>query len=195
MRTTASRLAVVLALALAAPAARADLKLGYVDSPRAMTEVEEGKAVMGALQRELQDKEKQAKLKFDELARLQEDFQKQQMIMTPEAKSAKIAEVERKNIEAQEFAMKLQQELTAKEREAKQALFEKLSAVVRAIAEAEGFTMVLEARGAVIYAPTSLDLTNEVIRKFNAKFPGSAAKKADAPAKKADAPAPAPAKK
>jgi outer membrane protein len=188
------RLTAAAALALAAPGARAEVKLGYVDFQRAIKEVEEGKAAGAALQRDFQEKQKQLNQKSDEVKRLQEEFQKQSLLMTPEAKAAKGAEIERKMMETQEFYVKLQQDLSGREREAMRPLADKMTAIVREIAEAEAFTMVMdrEASG-IIYAPASLDLTNELIRKFNAKYPGSGAKKADAPAKKADAPAPAPA--
>jgi outer membrane protein len=185
----------VLALALAAaPAARAELKLGYVDFQRAIKEVEEGKATGAILKKDADEKQKQLNTRMEELKRLQEDLQKQAQILTPEARAAKVAEVERKTMETQEIYMRLQQELSAKEREAMRPLADKMTAVAKEIAEAEGFTMIFDRESAgLVYAPPALDLTNELIRKFNAKFPpGSKApapKPAAAPAPKADAPA------
>lgn len=183
-----------LALALAAaPAARAEIKLGYVDFQRAVKEVEEGKATGALLKRDAEEKQKQLNVRMEELKRLQEDLQKQAQILTPEARAAKAAEVERKTMETQEIYVKLQQELSQKERDAMRPLADKMTAVAREIAEADGFTMIFDRDSAgLVYAPPALDLTNELIRKFNAKFPAGAKgapKKADAPAPKADAPA------
>lgn len=191
MTRTLRLAAAVLALA-AAPAARAELKLGYVDFQRAIKEVEEGKVTGAALKKEADEKQKQLNARMDELRKLQEDFQKQAQILTPEARAAKAAEVERKTMETQEIYVKLQQELSAKEREAMRPLADRLTAVTREIAEAEGFTMIFDRESAgLVYAPAALDLTNELIRKYNAKFPPGAAKAAKpaAPAPKADAPA------
>ena len=181
--TTALRLA-ALTLALAsAPAARAEQKLGYVDFQRAIKEVEEGKATGAALKKEADEKQRQLNARMDELRRLQEDFQKQAQILTPEARAAKAAEVERKTMETQETYMKLQQELSAKERDAMRPLADRLTAVAKEIAETDGFTMIFDRESAgLVYAPASLDLTNELIRKYNAKFPASAAKAAPKPA-------------
>lgn len=186
---TVTRLAVLtLALALA-PAARAEQKLGYVDFQRAIKEVEEGKAAGASLKRDFDEKQKQLNGKSEEVKRLQEEFQKQAALLTPEAKAAKGAEIERKMMETQEFYVKLQQDLSGKEREAMRPLADKMTAIVREIAEAEGFTMVFDRDSAgLIWAPTSLDLTNELIRKYNAKYPAGGAKKAEGAAKKADAP-------
>lgn len=192
--STAVRLA-ALCLALAvAPAARAELKLGYVDFQRAIKEVEEGKATGATLKRDADEKQKQLNGRMEELKRLQEDLQKQAQVLTSEARASKAAEVERKMMETQEIYMRLQQELSSKEREAMRPLADKMTAVAREIAESDGFTMIFDRDSAgLVYAPTALDLTNELIRKYNAKFPGAAKaaapKKADAPAPKADAPA------
>jgi outer membrane protein len=189
--------ALVLALA-AAPAARAELKLGYVDFQRAIKEVEEGKVTGATLKKYADEKQKELNGRSDEVKRLQDELQKQAQILTPEARTAKVAEVERKMMEAQEIYMRLQQDLSAREREAMRPLSDKLIAVAREIAEADGFTMIFDRDSAgLVFAPASLDLTNELIRKYNAKFPVGA-KAAAAPPRKADAPAPkadAPAKK
>lgn len=183
---------------LAAPAARAaDLKIGYVDLPRAVNEVEEGKAAKAQLKKDFDEKQKQLDQRTDEVKRLDADFQKQAMVMAPDAKAAKAAEIDRKKMEVQQFFVGLQQDLAGREREVTRGIFDKLIGVVRELAEAEGFTMVLD-RSSVLYAPPSLDVTNELVRKYNARY---GAGKAAAPAKKADAPAPtkkdaaAPAKK
>ncbi len=188
-----------LALALAPAAARAEAKFGYVDLQRALEEIDEGKAAKAQLKKEFDEKQKQLDQRTDEVKRLDADFQKQAMVMAPDAKAAKAAEIERKKVEVQQFFVGLQQELAGKEREVTRGIFDKMVGMVREQAEAEGFTMVFD-RNTVLYAPPSLDITNELVRKYNARHgagKGGAAKKADAPAPtKKDAPAPtAPAKK
>ena len=187
--------AVLLALA-AAPAARAELKLGYVDFQRAVKEVEEGKATGAVLKKDAEEKQARLNGRMEEVKRLQDELQKQAQILTPEARAAKAAEVERKMMETQEIYMKLQQELSGKEREAMRPLADKMTGVAREIAEADGFTFIFDRDSAgLVFAPAALDLTNELIRKYNAKYPAGAAKAATpapkpaAPAPKADAPA------
>jgi len=199
------RIAAVAALALAltpAAARAADSKFGYVDLQRALEEIDEGKGAKAQLKKDFDEKQKQLDQRTDEVKKLDADFQKQSLVMAPDAKAAKAAEIERKKVEVQQFFVGLQQELAAREREVTRGIFDKMVGMVRELAEAEGFTMVFD-RNTVLYAPPSLDVTNELVRKYNARYgagKGAAApKKADAPAptKKADAPAaaPAPAKK
>jgi len=79
--------------------------------------------------------------------------------------------------------MKLQQELSVKERDAMRPLNDKMMVLAREIAQADGFTVIVDrAESGIVYAPESLDLTNELIRKFNARFPAGKAAAKPAPA-------------
>jgi outer membrane protein len=176
------------ALALAPAATRAaETKFGYVDLQRALEEIDEGKAAKAQLKKDFDEKQKQLDQRTDEVKKLDADFQKQAMVMSPDAKAAKGAEIDRKKVEVQQFFVGLQQDLATREREVTRGLFDKMIALVRELAEAESFTMVLD-RNTVLYAPPSLDVTNELVRKYNARF--GAGKKDAAPVRKADAPAP-----
>jgi outer membrane protein len=183
----ASTLAALLAAALLAPAAAraADLKIGYVDLQRAVSEVEEGKTARAQLKKEFDEKQKKLDEKEAELKRLQGEFEKQAVVLSEQAKKEKAAELERKFGEAQALLRQLQQELGGRERELMSALFDKMGQIVKEIAESEGLTYVLEKNQAgILYAPSSLDVTNELVRKYNARFAKKGAPAASTPAKK-----------
>ena len=82
----------------------------------------------------------------------------------------------------QQTYMRHQQDLAGKEEEATQPIVERLQRIIGKIAAAENFTMVLDKNAGVVFAKPHLDLTNEVIRRFNA-----GEEKGAAPAKKAAA--------
>jgi outer membrane protein len=186
--TTRIAATAAVALALAPLAARAaDLKLAYVDLQRALEEIDEGKGAKAQLKKDFDEMQKKLDQRTDEVKKLDADFQKQALVMAPDAKASKAAEIDRKKNEVQQFFVGLQQELAGKEREVTRGIFDKMIGMVRELAEAEGITMVLD-RNTVLYAPASLDVTNELVRKYNARF--GAGGKVAAPAKKADAPAP-----
>jgi outer membrane protein len=178
-------------LALAAGAARAEVKLGVVDLQRALNEVDEGKAAKAVLKHDFDEKQKQIDAKKVEFEKMKAEFDKQSVVMADQAKREKATELDRKALELQQLFMALQKDLSEREREVTRGIFEKMAAIVREIAEADGFTMVLERTDAgIVYFPVSLDLTNELIRKYNAKHPGGAAPAA----KKSDGAKPSPAK-
>jgi outer membrane protein len=174
MRTTAA-LSLVAALALGAlPAhARAEGRIAFVDLQRALNSVDEGKLAKESLKREFDQKQKMLDDKKAEFDRMRQDFEKQAVVMSDDARKQKQGELERKGMELQSFFVQLQKELSEREREATRGIFDKMHALVREIAEQEGVSAVVSAE-ALVYADPALDLTNELVRKYNARHkPGA----------------------
>src|SRR6266540_2044152 len=174
--------ATLLALALAVlPAlARAEQKVGVVDLQRALNEVDEGKAAKALLKRDFDEKQRQLDVKKSEFDKLQADLEKQAVVMSDAAKKDRAADLDRRARELQGLFVQLQKDLSERERDATKGIFDRMANIVREIAEADGVTMVFEKGAGVVYAPASLDLTNELIRKYNARHPagsGAAASK------------------
>jgi outer membrane protein len=175
MRTLAT-LALAVALAPAVALAQSP-KLGYVDLRRAVDETDEGKAARASLKKDFDEKQKQLDVRRDDFEKAQQEFEKQAVVMSDQAKRDKAGELERKARELASLFQQLQTDLSKREGEAMRGIIDRMTGVVREIAEADGFTIVFERNDAgIMYAPASLDLTNELIRKYNARFPGGAAK-------------------
>jgi outer membrane protein len=195
MRNTFIAVAVALAVAVPRPSRAADLKIGYVNLQQAVNEVEEGKAARAALKKEFDQKQKMLDDKQVEFKKLTDDFEKQSVVMSEDAKRDKQAEFQRRYVELQGLFAQMQKELTDREREMMKGIFDKMEAIIREIAESEGFTFVFEqANSGLIVAPPANNLTSELVRKYNTRYkaggaPAGDKKKADAPAKKPAAPA------
>ena len=171
MKTSLSK-ALLLVVALAPALARAEQKIGFVDLQRALNEVDEGKAAKALLKKDFDEKQKQLDGKKAEFDKLQADLEKQAVVMSDAAKKDKATELDRRARELQGLFMQLQKDLSDRERDATKGIYDRMAVIVREIAEAEGFSVVLEKNAGLIYAPTSLDLTNELIRKYNSRHPG-----------------------
>jgi len=170
MRSIVSALALVAALAPAA--ASAQQKIGFVDLQRALNEVDEGKAAKALLKKDFDEKQKQIDARKTEFEKLQADFEKQATVMSEQARKDKAADLDRRARELQALFMNLQKDLSDRERDATKGIFDRMSQIVGEMAEADGFTMVLERNSGLVYAQPSLDVTNELIRKYNARHPG-----------------------
>jgi outer membrane protein len=185
------------ALAIAAPltlsgVARADIKLGYVDLQRALLEVEEGRSAKARLQKILEDKQKDLDKEQEALRKEKELLDKQASAMSEETRVAKQTELQKKLFDLAQRWEKGKAEMAQKERTELQSIFQKMDPIIAEIAQREGFTMVFEKTDSgLVYAPASLDVTNELVRRYNDKFKGGGAK-AEAPKKdtaaKTDAP-------
>lgn len=171
---------------LAAPAVRAQ-KIGYVDVQRAVQEVEEGKSARDRLKKELDDRRGQLDKKKGELERMKADFDKQAPVLSEEAKKKKMEELQKAFMEAQASADQMREELTGKEQEAMASISRRMIQIVGEVSDKEKFDFVLD-KAVLLYAPPAQDMTNEVVRRYNEKFPGAPKapeKKAPAPEKKA----------
>jgi outer membrane protein len=162
-------LAVVAAFFLAAMPAAAEGKIGIVDLQRALNEVEEGATAKAALKKEFDDKQKQLDARQNELKQMKDELDAQATMMTPEKKAEKVAELQRKLMEVQQIYMTLQQDLSKREQEATARIFEKMAIILRQVGEEDGFDAIVE-RTAVPYFKPSLDVTNELIRRYNAAY-------------------------
>lgn len=180
-----------LGLALAATPAAAQVKLGYVDLQRALNEVDEGKAAKALLKKDFEEKQRQLDTKKAEFEKLNADFEKQAALMNDQAKRDKAGDLQRRMVDLQQVYQQLQNDLAQREQEMTGGIYGRMRIIVKEIAEADGFTMVFEER-ALQYVQPSLDLTNELIRKYNSKHPSTGAP--PAAAKKAPPKAAAPAK-
>jgi outer membrane protein len=175
--------------------ARAELKIGYVDLQRALLEVEEGRTAKAKLQGILDAKQKEIDKEQEDLRKEKEVLDKQASAMSEETRVSKQTELQKKLFDLAQRWEKGKQEMANRERTELQGIFQKMDPIIASIAQREGFTLVFEKTDSgLVYAPQSLDLTNELVRLYNDQHKGgkgggtAAPGKAVAPAPKGDAP-------
>lgn len=178
--------AVLAALTLAPAARAADTRFIVVDFQRAMMECDEGKSAIAVIKKESEERGKQLEAKGKELEGMLADFDKQASLMNEQAKQAKIEELQKRRAELNQSMMKLQDEVNDRLSVASKAVGDKMKALVKSIAETEGYQVVLD-RAAVAWVAPSLDITQEVIRKYNAKHGAGSTKATPKPASGAKA--------
>lgn len=169
----------VIAAGLIRPALAEEMKLGFVDLRRALYETEDGRKARASLKKVFDQKQKELDEQQEEVKKAIEDLNKKRTLLPAETVRQKEAELQERVGKVQQTYMRHQQDLAGKEEEATQPIVERLQRIIGKIATAENFTMVLDKSAGVVYAKPHLDLTNEVIRRFNA-----GEEKGSAPAKK-----------
>ncbi len=147
-------------------AARAD-KFAFVDMQRAMEETDDGKKAKAKLKSDFDRKQKELDEKQEELKKRKDAFDKKSSVMKPEALQAEQKDLQDRFVALQQIYQRLQTDLGQKEQEATRGIFAKLQGVLGKIAEREHITLVLE-KSAIMWGAPSLDITNEVIRMYNA---------------------------
>jgi outer membrane protein len=175
------------ALSLALPlTASAQPKFGYVDYQQVLLAVEDGKSAKTRLQKWLEDRQKEIDREQEALRKEKETLDKQASAMSEDTRMQKGAELQKKVLELAQKWDRYRAEAAGRERQEMEPIVDKIDQVIAKIAERDGFTFIFEKRDSgLVYAQTQYDLSNEVIRAYNA-LPKSAAPKApSAPAKDA----------
>jgi len=178
MRRLLLPLLTITALLLPGLASAAEVKIGYVNLQRALNEVDEGQAARDRLKAQFEKSQKQLDQEQQALKKKKEELDKKRLAMDEATLRQKMSELDQELVRVSGLYAKLQKELSTAEAEATKEIFGKMQQLVGEIAQAEGFTYVFEANEAgLIYGPPALDLTNDLVRKYNATYKVSASKK------------------
>ncbi len=152
---------------LAGPAMAKDMKLGYVDMPRALNEVQDGKNAKAKLKKDFEGKQIELDRLQNELKEKRDAFEKQQGMMKADVKQRKAEELQRSFMDLQQTYAKLQKELMAKESALTQGIYQKLSLVIDSIGDRDGYTLIMDIGDTVLYHKSHMDLTDEIIKEYN----------------------------
>jgi outer membrane protein len=145
-----------------------DVKLGYVDLQRALNETEDGRKAKSSLKKVFDQKQKELDEQQEELKKAIEDLDKKRTLLPAEKVREKETELQGRMQKVQQTYLRHQQDLSGKEQEATAKIFERMNRIIAKIATAENFTMILDkTQSAVLFAKPHLDLTNELIRRYN----------------------------
>ncbi len=168
-------LAFAVAVSVATPSL-AEGKVAVVDLQRALNEVEEGAEAKAKLKAEFDVKQRSLDEKQNKLKAMKEELDQKGMMMNADKKAEMQSTMQRDLMEVQQLYFQMQQELTARESEATGAIFQKMGVILQSMGREDGYTMIVE-KSSVLYAKNHLDLTNELIRRYNKSYPLKKAKK------------------
>jgi outer membrane protein len=173
MKTKLSWMGLVLAvcMGMTAVAGAADVRFAIIDFQRILDDSRAGKAAQETINQEGRQMEAELKAKGDALEQMKEQLQKDAMVMNQETREAKEREF---RIQVNDFR-ESQQEFAKKARElqirAMGKIRHEVDALAKAYAEEKKFTLMIEKQEAgVIYAPAEVDVTDEIIRRYDAQF-------------------------
>jgi outer membrane protein len=161
--------AVAAVLALAVPAF-ADVKIGIVDLQRALNESAAGKKAKEQFKVEFDRMQGSLKGEKDKLDKMKEDLDKQGAVLKPDDRKAKADEFDRRQRDLRRKLEDSDAELRKKDQELTGDILKDLAVVIQEIGQRDNYTVVLEnSSSSVLYGAKSIDMTDEVIRSFDAR--------------------------
>ena len=152
-------------------AALADTKLGYIDSEILKEEMPELRSVRRQLEQLEQEYTREASERESKLVKLQEDFRKQELLMSEARKTQLQADFDKKVQELQEFGQQRfgpEGELMKKNIALSEPIFEKINTALKAIAEEDGYDFIFDVagNGAIVYADEKHNLTDKLLQRL-----------------------------
>ena len=159
---------VVIILALALPAAAQELSIAVIDVQRVVTESDPGKQALQKL-KELQDaKIDEGRALQQTLAGLQEQMSKQRFTLSEERLAEMNKQLEDGQIALQRFQDDAEREIDEARRRELGGLEGRIIPVINQVGVERGFTVIFNKfQSGLVYADDSVDITDEVIRRFN----------------------------
>ena len=150
----------------------ADQKLGYIDSQVLREKLPEFKDVQRKLERLEQQYTQEATDRQSKLLRMQEDFRKQELLMSEARKLEMQEQFDDSVRQLQEFTQQKlgpNGELFRKNLELSSPIFDKINSALEVLAKDEGYDFIFDvaAGGAIVYAdPERYNLTGELLKKL-----------------------------
>lgn len=167
----------ILALTIISTLAFAD-KTAVIELERLVNDVEDGHAAKAKLQEEFKKKQKMLDDKQAELKKMQDSLQSQSAMMKEEARQAKGAEFQQKVAEAQQMYGNMQQDMVKRQQEVMGDILKKANPIIQDIAKKNDYDFVLnKTEAVVVYSKADMDITDTVIKRYNASYPAGKAKK------------------
>lgn len=157
----------LLALMAASPAPAEVIKIAYIDVQRVLGESNAGKKARSGFRAEIDRLQRKLERQQKEVQSLKDELEKKGMLMRDD---------ERRNLQ-DEYARKLRDferaykddkdELEKKDNEVTGLIVRDIARVIRQLGEERGYTLVME-KGSILWGAPSIDITDEVIRTYNA---------------------------
>jgi outer membrane protein len=150
-------------LAGASPAEAADLKIGYIVTPKLLGETKLGKESSAKLKAKAEAAEKGLQKEMEELKKMQEDIIKRGSVLNDEEKAKLGEQFELKSREAKRKKEDAQREFDKTRQQIENDMMTKFRTVIEKFAKDNGYDLVLDA-GTLLYISNKADVTNEVIQ-------------------------------
>ncbi|HEY2930169.1 MAG TPA: OmpH family outer membrane protein [Acidobacteriota bacterium] len=166
------------------PAGPAPTKIGFIDSLRIVYETDEGKNEISKVQEFINKKQSEYDTKKTDLDKLSEQYQNQQRTLNPETRGEMEKAIQSRETELKRFQEDTQAEIDRQRDGILGKLGQKIQTLIDDYARENGFAAIFVRSQNQTYVAPSLDITDEVIRRYNTKFPAAKSPVAPAPAKK-----------
>lgn len=144
-------------------------KIGILDAQRVLEVSSAGKAAQARIQAEGTRKTEDLKKKAEEFKALEEQLQREAMVMSQEKRDDKSRELKIRKVEIEDLQKKYSREMSQMQKQLLGRIQQDIVELARQIGKEDGYLLILTKDNAVYY-PSSIDITDKLIQNYNARF-------------------------
>jgi Skp family chaperone for outer membrane proteins len=149
-------------------------KIAYVNLPKFAEKSNRHKAVEKKLRDFMAQKQTEFEKKKENLLSLQEELKKQGPMLKEDTQNAKIKEIGIKEMELKLFEKQAQTQIQNEQREIMEVFRRDITKIIADIRKEKNYTLIFTS-DALLGADESMDITDEVVRIYDAQAPAAAA--------------------
>jgi outer membrane protein len=155
-----------------APVAAQGVKIGVVDLQKFQKNSKAFQKASVSVKKKFDDMQQKLSDERNALAKLDEEFKKQSMMLSIDAQEDKKRELEKKQRQFKFMYDEYTQEMKDTEVDAIKKIMKELEKIVEKMAEKEGYTIILERRTlGLLYFNNAIDLTDRVTEVYDKQHP------------------------
>jgi outer membrane protein len=152
-------------LALAAPLRAQEFRLGFVSLDRIIKEADPAKKAQVKLEQEFSKREKELQEQGATLKAMADKLEREAPTLSDNQRAARQKQVVEQDRDFQRKRREFQEDLNARRNEELQQVFERANKVVKQVADAEKYDLILQE---AVYVNPKHDITDKVIKALNA---------------------------
>ena len=139
----------------------AELKIGFIDAERINRESAPAERASKQLEKEFAPRAQELQRRESQIKALQGQLEKDAVTMSESDRRSKEQELARIGLELQRMQREYREDLNLRRNQELSALFERANRVIRQIAEAEKFDLILQE---AVYRSPRMDITDRVLK-------------------------------
>jgi len=156
-----------------AAAQQQEFRIGVFDSQPVWQQTEEGKKMQAQLAAFRDSKLAEINAREAELGKLREKLRSQEVSLSDDKKNQMLKEIDQKTIDLKRLNDDASREMQSQFGDSRDQFQKELFEVVEALGKEKKYTLILE-KSIVVYSDNVVDITPEVVTKFNQMFKGEA---------------------
>ena len=156
-----------------ASAQQQEMRIGVFDSQPVWQQTEEGKKMQAQLAAFRDTKLAEINSRETELNKLKEKLRSQEASLSDDKKNQMVKEIDQKTIDLKRLNDDASREMQSQFGDSRDLFQKELFEVVEALGKEKKYTLILE-KSIVVYNDGAVDITPEVVAKFNQMFKGEA---------------------